>query len=79
MEVMPEAKSPHGLCQPVFRWLHLCSAPTFPHGREKTHPQRKKASERAPSSPQAYSGDGDYANTVCAWWGSDQTRHCLFL
>lgn len=34
---------------------------------------RKKASERAPSSPQAYSGDGDYANTVCAWWGSDQT------
>ncbi|XP_069400082.1 CMRF35-like molecule 1 isoform X2 [Ovis canadensis] len=25
---------------------------------------RKKASERAPSSPQAYSGDGDYANTA---------------
>lgn len=37
---------------------------------------RKKASGRASSSPQAYSGDGDYANMVCAQWGcyGAQTR-----
>ena len=42
MEVMPKAKRLQGLCQPVFRWLHVCSAPTFPRGREKTQPQRRR-------------------------------------
>ena len=30
---------------------------------------RKKAPGSASSLPQAYSGDGDYADTVCAQWG----------